>query len=52
MKKVLLLLAVAGLFVACQGKGTETPTETATETPEQVETVATPTATATESPVM
>ena len=32
MKKVLLVLAVAGFFAACGGE-TETPTETATETP-------------------
>lgn len=52
MKKVLLVLAVAGFFAACGG-ATETPTETATETPAtETEAVAeTATETVAETPV-
>jgi len=49
MKKVLLLLAVAGFFAACGTKATDTPTDTATETPVNVET---PTETPAETPAM
>jgi uncharacterized lipoprotein YajG len=46
MKKVLLVLAVAGLFVACGKKqATATATETPEATPAQTETVATATET-------
>ena len=48
MKKALFLLAVASIFAACAPKATETPTATATETPE-MEVVA---ATATETPAV
>jgi PBP1b-binding outer membrane lipoprotein LpoB len=50
MKKVLLFLAVAGLFAACTPKATETPTESANE--ENVETVETPTETPAETPAI
>ena len=52
MKKVLLVLAVAGFFAACGG-ATESATETATETPAvETEAVAeTATETAAETPV-
>lgn len=51
MKKVLLVLAIAGFFAACGSKAVETPTETTEETPvEETMTEETPAETAVETP--
>ncbi|MBQ4420461.1 MAG: hypothetical protein SPK52_02800 [Synergistales bacterium] len=50
MKKVLLVLAIAGFFAACGSKGTESATTTPTENTPTEEVTATPTTTPTATP--